>query len=145
MSQSRSMKERFFHAVGFEVLAILTVSPLAAWAMGKPLFQMGALAIMLSSVALVWNMIYNAVFDRLLPRDKVKRGLLIRVLHALGFEGGFILIGLPIAAMMLGIGLWQALLLEVAFFLFFLPYTMAYNWIWDNLRARWVARRSCEA
>lgn len=145
MSQSRSMKERFFHAVGFEVLAILTVSPLAAWAMGKPLFQMGALAIMLSSVALVWNMIYNAVFDRLLPRDKVKRGLLIRVLHALGFEGGFILIGLPIAAMMLGIGLWQALLLEVAFFLFFLPYTMAYNWIWDNLRTRWVARRSCEA
>lgn len=145
MSHARSMKERFFHAVGFEVLAILTVSPLAAWAMGKPLFQMGALAIMLSSVALVWNMIYNAVFDRLLPRDKVKRGLLIRALHALGFEGGFILIGLPIAAMMLGIGLWQALLLEVAFFLFFLPYTMAYNWIWDNLRTRWVARRSCEA
>lgn len=132
----RSLKERFFHAAGFEVLAIAMVSPLAAWVMDKPLFQMGALAIMLSTVAMVWNMIYNAGFDRLWPRNKVKRGVGLRVLHALGFEGGFILIGLPIAAWMLGISLWQAFLIEVAFFLFFLPYTMLYNWLYDKVRER---------
>lgn len=135
--RTRSLKERFFHAAGFETLAILIVSPLAAWAMHKPLFQMGALAIALSTVALLWNMIYNAGFDRLFPLGK--RGLALRLLHALGFEGGFIVIGLPIAAGMLNISLWQAFVLEFAFFLFFLPYTVAYNWGWDKLRHRWLA------
>jgi len=65
--RTRSMKERFLHAAGFETLAILTVSPLAAWAMDKPLFQMGSLAIMLSTVAMLWNMIYNSGFDRFYP------------------------------------------------------------------------------
>jgi len=131
---TRTLKERFFHAVGFELLAVLIVSPLASWAMAKPLFQMGALAVILSTVAMIWNMIYNAGFDYLFPAGKQSWPL--RILHALGFEGGFILIGLPIAAWMLGISLWQALLLEIAFFLFFLPYTVAYNWVYDTLRAR---------
>ena len=122
--RTRSLKERFYPAAGFEVLAILTVAPLAAWIMEKPLFQMGALAIMLSTVAMLWNMIYNTGFDRIWPPQR-KRGLGLRAIHALGFEGGFIVIGLPIAAWMLKITLLQAFMVEVAFFLFFLPYTMA--------------------
>ncbi|MBD8164266.1 multidrug/biocide efflux PACE transporter [Erwinia persicina] len=138
---ARKLKERVFHAVGFEVLAIAIVSPVAAWVMNKPLLQMGALAIMLSTVAMIWNIIYNAGFDRLYPRDKVKRGLALRIMHALGFEGGFILIGLPLAAWMLGVSLWQAFMIEVAFFLFFLPYTVVYNWLYDKLRERFIAAR----
>jgi len=140
--RTRSLKERFCHAAGFEGLAIVTVAPLAAWVMEKPLFQMGALAIMLSTVAMVWNMIYNAGFDRLWSPQRT-RGLGLRALHALGFEGGFILIGLPIAAGMLQIPLLQAFMLEVAFFLFFLPYTMIYNWVWDKARQRWWGQPSC--
>lgn len=132
---SRTLKERFFHALGFEALAATIVSPLAAWAMDKPLFQMGALAIMLSTVAMLWNMVYNAGFDRLFPNGR--QSWLLRIVHALAFEGGFILIGLPIAAWMLGVSLWQALLLEIGFFLFFLPYTVVYNWLYDTLRAKW--------
>lgn len=85
---ARKLKERVFHAIGFEVLAIAIVSPVAAWVMNKPLLQMGALAIMLSTVAMIWNIIYNAGFDRLYPREQVKRGLGLRIMHALGFEGG---------------------------------------------------------
>ena len=142
--RTRSMKERFLHAAGFEILAILTVSPLAAWVMEKPLFQMGTLAIMLSSIAMLWNMVYKSGFDRLYPPDQT-RHFSLRALHALGFEGGFILIGLPIAAWMLSITLLQAFLVEVAFFLFFLPYTLGYNWLWYKLRQRWIVRKSCEA
>ncbi|MGE9551798.1 multidrug/biocide efflux PACE transporter [Erwinia amylovora] len=143
--RTRTLKERFYHAAGFEVVAILLVSPLAAWIMAKPLFQMGALAIMLSTVAMFWNMLYNTLFDRLFPRDKVVRGWPLRILHAAGFEGGFIVIGLPIAAWMLGMTLWQAFMVEVAFFLFFLPYTVAYNWLYDWLRVKLVQRRECRA
>ncbi|MDQ1211988.1 multidrug/biocide efflux PACE transporter [Pantoea anthophila] len=142
--RTRSLKERILHAVCFETLAILTVSPLAAWVMNKPLFQMGSLAIMLSTAAMLWNMIYNAGFDRIYAPGE-KRGPAVRAIHALGFEGGFILIGLPIAALMLEITLWQAFLVEVAFFLFFLPFTLAYNWGWDQLRARWIKRPPCRA
>lgn len=138
---TRTLKERFYHAVGFEVVAIAIVAPAAAWLMDKPLFQMGALAIMLSTVAMIWNMIYNTGFDRLFPRDRVHRGVTMRVFHALGFEGGFILIGLPLAAWMLGITLWQAFLVEIGFFLFFLPYTVVYNWIYDKLRERIMRAR----
>ncbi|WP_342755037.1 multidrug/biocide efflux PACE transporter [Pantoea sp. MBD-2R] len=141
---TRTLKERIFHAVGFEALAILLVSPLAAWVMAKPLFQMGTLAIMLSTVAMIWNVIYNAGFDRLFPRSDIPRRLPLRIVHALGFEGGFIGIGLPIAAGMLAVSLWQAFLVEVGFFLFFLPYTVAYNWIWDTLREKWLRRKACE-
>lgn len=142
--RTRSLKERILHAVCFETLAILTVSPLAAWMMDKPLFQMGSLAIILSTVAMLWNMIYNSGFDRLYAPGQ-KRGTGVRILHALGFEGGFILIGLPIAAAMLNIPLWNAFLLEISFFLFFLPYTMVWNWMWDRLRVKWVNKENCRA
>ncbi|MGV3346458.1 multidrug/biocide efflux PACE transporter [Enterobacteriaceae bacterium LUAb1] len=142
--KTRSLRERVLHAVCFEALAITIISPLAAWAMNKPLFQMGALAAMLSTVAMLWNMIYNSVFDRFwLPGQP--RNLLVRVCHALGFEGGFILIGLPVAAWMLGTGLWQAFLLEVGFFLFFLPYTVVYNWIYDRIRQRVMIDKACHS
>jgi len=140
--QTRSLTERILHASLFEGLAILTIAPLAAWMMDKPLFQMGALAIMLSTVAMLWNMMYNSVFDRWYP-PRQKRSAWVRVLHALGFEGGFILIGLPLAAWMLEISLWQAFMIEVAFFMFFLPYTFVYNLVWDKLRSHWFNRKAC--
>ncbi|MFD1801612.1 multidrug/biocide efflux PACE transporter [Mixta tenebrionis] len=139
--RTRSFKERLLHAVGFEALAILTASPVAALIMNKPLFQMGAVALMLSTVAMLWNIIYNALFDRLFPPGKPRR-LGLRTLHALGFEGGFIIIGLPIAAFMLDISLLQAFMLEIGFFIFFLPYTMLYNWLWDKLREKWLGQRA---
>ena len=142
---TRTLKERFLHAIGFEALAIMIVSPLAAWVMDKPLFQMGALAIMLSTIAMLWNMIYNAGFDSFYPPGIAKRGAGVRIMHALGFEGGFIVIGLPIAAWMLNTSLWQAFLVEVGFFLFFLPYTVVFNWVWDRLRQKLLARRECQA
>ncbi|WP_034946276.1 multidrug/biocide efflux PACE transporter [Erwinia oleae] len=138
-----NIKTRVIHAVGYESVAILLLAPAAAWALDKPLFQMGSLAVMLSTVAMIWNVIYNAGFDKLFPRDKVTRGLALRVLQALGFEGGFILIGLPIAAAMLGISLGQALLIEIAFFLAYLPYTVFYNWLFDLLHARWLKYKMC--
>ncbi|GAB7260656.1 multidrug/biocide efflux PACE transporter [Dickeya ananatis] len=132
----KSWRERIVHAVGFEVMALLICSPIGAWVLERSILQVGALSIMLSSVAMVWNVVYNSVFDRLWPVSRVRRGVWVRAGHALGFEGGFILFGLPLAAWMLNITLWQALMVEIGFFLFFLPYTMAYNWLYDLLRER---------
>lgn len=136
--QNRSLGERIIHAVSFEVIALAICAPTAAWLMDKPLFQMGALAIMLSTVAMLWNMIYNTGFDKFFPPGQ-PRSFTLRVCHALGFESGFILIGLPIAAWMLQVSLLEALMVEIGFFLFFLPYTVIFNACYDWLRARRLA------
>ncbi|MNW12636.1 Bacterial Transmembrane Pair family protein [compost metagenome] len=73
--------------------------------------------------------------------SRVARNLKVRVFHALGFEAGFVLIGVPIAAWMLSISFVQAFMLEIGFFLFFLPYTMFYNWAYDTLREKVIKRR----
>lgn len=141
-ASKKSFAERIFHAIGFEALAVLIFAPTAAWLLNKSMFEMGTLAILLSTTAMVWNIIYNAIFDRLWPVNRVIRTMKVRVCHALGFESGFILIGLPIAAGWLGISLLNAFMLEIGFFLFFLPYTIAYNWLYDTLRQRLLNRKS---
>ena len=104
-------------------------------------WKWAGLTVILATTAMVWNIIYNAVFDRPWPVTRVKRTAKVRALHALGFECGFIVIGVSIVSFVLGVTLLQALTLEIGFFLFFLPYTMLYNWVYDSLRERVVKRR----
>ncbi|NMP29156.1 multidrug/biocide efflux PACE transporter [Rahnella sp. SAP-1] len=141
LQAKRHLPERIFHAVSFEALALVICAPTAAWLLDKPVFAMGVLAVLLSTTAMVWNVVYNSIFDFFWPMQRVPRSWPLRIGHALGFEGGFILFGLPIAAGWLQISLLDAFLLEIGFFLFFLPYTMLYNWLYDSLRQRWLSRR----
>jgi uncharacterized membrane protein len=140
-SKNKSLIERIFHAVSFEVIAVMICAPIGAWLLNRSVAQVGALTMMLASVAMLWNIVYNTIFDRLWPVRRVVRNVKVRSLHALGFETGFILIGVPIAAWVLSIGVVQAFMLEIGFFLFFLPYTMVYNWAYDTLRQRWFVTR----
>lgn len=64
----------------------------------------------------------------------VVRTLKVRALHAIGFESrGLILIGVTAVALILDPG-DPAFMLEIGFMLFFLPYTMLFNW--DGYPAR---------
>ena len=134
--QRKTLTERVIHAVSFEGLATLILAPTAAWLMQRSVLEMGGLSVLLATLAMVWNLIYNAAFDRLWPVSRVVRTLKVRALHAIGFESGFILIGVTAVALILGVSLIQASMLEIGFMLFFLPYTMLFNWIWDTLRER---------
>ncbi|EAY1267420.1 multidrug/biocide efflux PACE transporter [Salmonella enterica subsp. enterica serovar Enteritidis] len=136
--QRRSLPERIFHAVCFEGIATAILAPTTAWLMQRSVLEMGGLTILLATTAMIWNIIYNALFDRLWPAHQVRRTAKVRALHALGFESGFIVIGV---AWVLNVSLLQAFTLEIGFFLFFLPYTMLYNWAYDVLRQRIVTRR----
>ncbi|MIH11948.1 multidrug/biocide efflux PACE transporter [Salmonella enterica subsp. enterica] len=139
--QRRSLPERIFHAVCFEGIATAILAPTTAWLMQRSVLEMGGLTILLATTAMIWNIIYNALFDRLWPAHQVRRTAKVRALHALGFENGFIVIGVSIVAWVLNVGLLQAFTLEIGFLLFFLPYTMLYNWAYDVLRQRIVTRR----
>lgn len=137
----KSTREMFLHALGFEVLALLICAPLLAWVFDYPLAHVGALSLMVSLIAMLWNMAFNALFDGAQRRMGFARNFSARVVHATLFDVGLILAVVPLAAWWLSIGLWAAFVLDIGLVLFFLPYTLGYNWLYDTLRARVLARR----
>ncbi|NTZ98074.1 multidrug/biocide efflux PACE transporter [Pseudomonas koreensis] len=136
MTASKSITERIFQAIGFECLAILICTPLLAWIMDKPLLDMGAVAVLIAVLALAWNVLFNGLFDRALKRLNLGHNAWTRVIHALLFEGGLIVMGVPLIAWWLSVSLWQAFLLDIGVLLFFLPYTYVYHWGHDVVRER---------
>ncbi len=141
MSTNKSFTERVFQAIGFELLAVLICTPLLAWIMDKPLFEMGVATVAIALLALAWNVVFNGFFDRVLKRLNLVRNAWVRVVHALLFEGGLVALGVPLVAWWLNISLWQAFLLDIGVLLFFLPYTYVYHWAYDVVRERMLERR----
>jgi uncharacterized membrane protein len=144
MNANKTITERIFQAVGFELLAILICTPLLAWIMDKPMLEMGVVTVVIAALALAWNVVFNGLFDRVLERFNIVRNTWIRIVHALLFEGGLVAVGVPLIAWWLNISLWQAFLLDIGVLLFFLPYTYVYHWVYDVVRERLVLRESCE-
>ncbi len=137
---AKSLKERALHALLFEVIGVLLFAPGLAWVLGQSLGKMGAMTVMISTVAMFWNMVFNAGFDRLRARLGFALGVKARALHAIAFETGLIVAVVPLAAWWLSISLWEAFLLDIGLLLLFLPYTMLFNMAYDKVRERIVAR-----
>ncbi|WP_419735320.1 multidrug/biocide efflux PACE transporter [Pseudomonas sp. COR18] len=141
MNTSKSLTERVFQAIGFELFAVLLCTPLFAWVMAKPLLDMGVVTVANCLLALGWNVLFNGLFDRLLERLALAQNGWTRLLHAVLFEGGLIVVSVPLIAWWLELSLLSALLLDIGVLLFFLPYTYVYHWVYDLLRERLLQRR----
>ena len=114
-------------AIGLAGLGLMLMS-------GKSLLDSGSLAIATSSVAVVWNLVFNTFFERWEARQKTTgRSVKRRVLHAVSFELGLIVMLVPLIAWWLGVSLWQALVMDMALVVFFLVYTFAFNWAFDEV------------
>ena len=137
-AHDKSLTERIFHAVLYEAVAVLICTPLFAWLMNQPIERMGVLNIAISLIAVTWNMIVTAGQDRLLAAHSICKTLAVRIAHGIVFEGGLTVFAVTLAAWWLGIGYWQAFLLDAGLLLFFLPYTVIYNTVYDALRVRLV-------
>lgn len=141
----RSLKERIFHAVLFEVLGIIFATPLAMWLTGKSAGSMAALSAVISGMATLWNMIFNWAFDRFQRRIGFERTIVVRILHACSFELGLIIMVVPVVAWWIDSSLWHALVLDIGLVLFFLPYTFIYNLVYDKVRHLIVVHRRYKA
>lgn len=64
------------------------------------------------------------------------RSIGVRVLHTLGFEGGLVLLLIPLFMWWYSVGVLTALAMEAALLLFFLVYTFVFTWIFDLLVLR---------
>ena len=133
--------ERIYQAILFEVLALMIVVPTTVLIAGYETDKMAIAGIALSIFAMFWNYIYNIVFDKLAGYNRVERGLTIRIIHAIAFEFGMILITLPVLAWYLNITWLEATFLEAGFLIFILIYTFIFNWLYDRYKPykRWIS------
>lgn len=129
----RDTNDRIRHALSFEIIALVLVTPLGAWAFGLPLDHIGVIAVVSATIATGWNYLYNLLFDHALLRlaGHVDKSLAVRILHAILFEAGLLVILLPFIAWYLGVSLIEAFLLDVSFAAFYLVYAFAFNWLYD--------------
>jgi uncharacterized membrane protein len=127
--------DRLRHALCFEILALGLIVPLGTIAFHMPAHDIGAVSLVGSAIATLWNMLYNSGFDRVLHhrRGTTAKTLRLRLLHAVLFEAGLLALLMPFMAWYLDISLWQALVMDLSFAAFFLVYAFAFNWAYDML------------
>lgn len=137
-----TIKERIFHAVLFELLAILlTVIGLVLFT-NHAVEALSGVVILISCIAMVWNFIFNWIFDYFFPEGRETRGWGIRLLHVILFEGGLLCMTLPLVAYILKISLWQAFIIDLAMTLFIVVYTLIFNYIYDHARVKILKHKS---
>ncbi|MNE67185.1 Bacterial Transmembrane Pair family protein [compost metagenome] len=125
----RSVRDRIRHAISFEIIGLLLVTPLGALAFNKPIEDIGVIAIVGATLATVWNYVYNLSFDVLMTRWRgtTEKTIALRVLHTVLFEVGLLVVLLPFIAAYLGISIWAAFVMDAAFALFYMVYAIVFN------------------
>lgn len=128
----QGVKRRVIYITLYEVIAIAVVSLALTLLTHRSLGHASILSLMASAVAILWNLAFNTVFERWEARQAVRgRSVLRRIAHAIGFEGGLLVFLVPLFAWWLNVSLWQALVMDIGFLLFFLGYTFVFNWTFD--------------
>ncbi|MDR0277136.1 MAG: PACE efflux transporter [Paucimonas sp.] len=127
-------KRKIFQAVAYELVAVFCIAPAFTLFYDSGLAHSTALSLIISTVAVSWNMLYNHAFERIERTLKNReRTFGRRVIHAVGFEGGLTIMLVPLVSYWLGISLIQGLMTNLALFVFFFFYAFAFQWGFDRL------------
>ncbi len=130
----QGVKRRLIYVGLYELIAIiLSAILLQLMSNGGAVKSLG-LAVLASALAMVWNLVFNHWFERWeASRRQGGRNLLVRIIHAIGFEGGLLVLLVPVVAWWYSLSLWQALLMDLALMVFFLFYTLVFTWGFDRV------------
>lgn len=132
----RSGKDRLRYTLLFEVILLSILVPVGAFLLEKHVLQLGLLAVVLSLKAMLFNLVYNWIFDRFdvrAGRIPTERSFTYRLIHVLGFEVGLVITSLPIVVWWLGVTILQALLIDISVTSFVVLYTLIFSWGYDRL------------
>ena len=125
---------RVLQAVLYEVFAIAFVGPVLSLAFDKPAASTIGLAFVLSSIALVWNYVFNSIFESWESRQSARgRSFARRLAHGTGFEGGLVFLLVPVMSFWLEISLLDAFLANLGLLAFFFFYAIGFTWAFDRV------------
>ncbi|HTF96654.1 MAG TPA: PACE efflux transporter [Cellvibrio sp.] len=127
-------KRRVVYVGLYEFIAIVLSAILLEWMSNAGATESLGLAIAASVVAIIWNLIFNSLFERWESnRQQQGRNLAVRILHAIGFEGGLLVFLIPLVAWWYNVSFWQALVMDLGLLIFFLIYTFVFTWVFDRV------------
>ena len=130
---SSAVKRRIGYSLAYEGIAIVCSSIILLLA-GNSLRLAFPFAAFSSAFALLWNFIWNTLFEQVEKSlDWKGRPTWVRMLHAVGFEGGLGLMLIPIMAWWLAIPLIEAFFTELGLLAFFLLYTYVFSFSFDKI------------
>lgn len=134
--QMRSGMDRLRYTVTFELTLMAMAVPGMALFFDRGLAEMGLVGLFLSGKAMVVNLIYNWIFDRVdAHRGRVSsdRGPLGRILHAVGFETTLMITSLPIYMWWLGLSLSHAVMTDLVITSMVVVYTYLFTLAYDRI------------
>ena len=137
---------RVLQALLYEAIAVSVVGPVLSLAFDKPPASTWGLAVVLSCIALMWNYAFNWVFERWESRQSVRgRSWARRLFHGAGFEGGLVIILLPVMSLWLDISLTAAFLANLGLLAFFFLYAIVFTWCFDKVFGLPASARAVDA
>ncbi|MCB1887104.1 MAG: PACE efflux transporter [Rhodocyclaceae bacterium] len=132
----RRLVDRLRQIALFELGGLLLITPPFMWLSGVGLEHSLGLLASAALVAALWNAAYNIGFDRveghLTGRTADRRPWRLRVIHAIGFELGLLLLTLPLVMAWTGLGWLAALLADLALAAAYVVYAFAFNLAYDR-------------
>lgn len=128
------MTRRVVQAILYEFFAIAFVGPVLSFAFDKPATSTLGLAVVLSTIALCWNYVFNAIFERWESRQPARgRSFARRLAHGIGFEGGLVILLIPVMSLWLDITPLAAFGANLGLLLFFFVYAIVFTWTFDRV------------
>ncbi|HSC68231.1 MAG TPA: PACE efflux transporter [Cellvibrio sp.] len=128
----QGIKRRVIYVGLYELLVILLSTLLLKWLTQASSGESLTLSILLSVIAILWNLVFNYGFEFWETKTRRQgRNLRTRSLHTLGFEIGLLILSVPLLMWWLDLGLIQAVVMDFTLLVFFLVYTFVFTWVFD--------------
>lgn len=124
-------KRRIIHALSYEIILLVIIAVLLSHLFDASMELTGTLGIAMAVTSVFWNMIFNHFFERAEQKYKFRRTIGVRILHAIGFEGGLMIATTPMIAYALNLPIWNAIMLDLALTMGILIYTFIFQWCYD--------------
>ncbi|ENU27391.1 MULTISPECIES: chlorhexidine efflux PACE transporter AceI [Acinetobacter] len=129
-------RRRLIHAISYEVILLVIIAIALSFIFSMPLEVTGILGVIMAVISVIWNMIFNHYFEKVEHKYQWKRTIPVRILHAIGFEGGLMLATIPIIAYMMKMSFIDALILDFGLTMCILVYTFIFQWCYDMVEER---------
>jgi uncharacterized membrane protein len=127
-------RRKIVYAVTFEALGTLVASAALMLMSDASAGSSLALSVLTATIALCWSYVFNTGFEAWEVRQEVRgRSLRRRTAHALLFEGGLVLICIPVMAWWLEVGYLEAAIYESGLIALFIVYTYLFTWGFDRI------------
>ncbi|MBF8775603.1 PACE efflux transporter [Pseudomonas fulva] len=130
----QGLKRKLVYVTFYELIGLCMSTLGLAYLSDTQASHTGPLAVMITTIAMIWNLIYNTVFEYWESRQATRgRSVARRVVHAVGFQLTLVIYLIPLIAWWLDMSLVDALWVDMAFIVLVPCYTFVYNWAFDKL------------